>query len=47
MDRQANTQLTATCRPGDVATLDALLDRLAANVGATTAHQPESLEGMS
>jgi hypothetical protein len=30
-----------------MATLGALLDRLAANVGATRRTQPESLEGMT
>jgi MarR family transcriptional regulator, transcriptional regulator for hemolysin len=45
--RQANTQVTAGLSPGDIATLDALLDRLAANVAATPARQPESLEGFS
>jgi MarR family transcriptional regulator, transcriptional regulator for hemolysin len=43
--RQTNTQLVAGLSPGDIATLDALLDRLAVNIGATPAHQPESLEG--
>jgi DNA-binding MarR family transcriptional regulator len=45
--RQANTQLTAGLPAGDIATLDALLDRLAANVDATPARQPESLGGIT